>query len=253
MPYFQHDRYVTGERISYFNSLLNDKAGFKNEIHDQRPDYTFKNSVFAARLSKNFSGTETALYFYSGFYPRPLGFDMSTWRSFYPELSVYGGSVRRSILGGIGNAEIGYYDSRQDSKGDDPLIENSSLKGVIGYTRELKRDLSMGLQYYWEFMTDFDEYNKAVTIHETRADELRQLVTVRLTQLLKMQTLKLSLFAFYSPTDEDSYLRPSVSYKWSDNIELFAGGNIFFGREEHTFFAQLEDNTNLYCRIRYSF
>ncbi len=253
MPYFQHDRYVTGERISYFNPLLNDKAGFKNQVHDELPDRTFENSVFAVRLSKNFSGTETALYFYNGFYPRPLGFDPAAWRSIYPELSVYGGSIRRSIFGGIGNVEMGYYDSHDDSQGDDPFIENSSFKGVIGYNRELMRDLSLGLQYYWEYMVDFDEYRSTVPVHETRADELLQRVTVRLTQLMMMQTLKLSIFTFYSPSDEDAYLRPAISYKWSDNLELYAGGNIFLGREEHTFFGQLEDDTNLYFRVRYSF
>jgi hypothetical protein len=253
MPYFQHDRFVTGERISYYNTLLDDKAGFKNQVHYEEPDRTFENSVFALRLSKNFSGTETALYFYKGFYPRPLGFDMEAWRSVFPELNVYGGSIRRSVLGGIGNVEVGYYDSQDDAHGDDPLIENSAFKGVVGYTRELKRDLSLGLQYYWEYMSDYDDYRSAVAVHETRADELRQLATVRLTQLMMMQTLKVSLFTFYSPTDEDAYLRPSVSYKWSDNVELYAGGNVFLGREEHTFFGQLEDNTNMFFRIRYSF
>lgn len=253
IPIFRHDRFITGERLSYFNTLLNDKAGFKRQVHFEEPDRTFENSVFAARLSKNFSGTETALYIYNGFYPRPLGFDPASWRSVFPELTVYGASVRRSAFGGIGNIELGYYDSHDDSQGDDPFVENSSFKGLVGYTRELMRDLSLGVQYHWEYMVDFDEYRRTVPVHETRADELRQLMTMRLTQLLMMQTLELSLFTFFSPTDQDAYFRPQVSYQWNDNLQLNAGGNIFLGREEHTFFGQLEDNTNLYFRIRYSF
>ncbi len=253
MPVFEHDRFIVGERISYFNTLLNDKAGFKRQVHFERPDRTFDNSVFAARISKNFSGTETALYFYKGFFTRPLGFDFNAWRNIFPQLAVYGTSVRGAVLNGIGNMEIAYYDSMDDSTGDDPFIENSVLKGLVGYTRELKKDLTMGLQYYVEYMMDYGNYRSSYPLSEIRADQARQVVTLRLTQLMMLQTLRLSFFTFYSPTDEDAYIRPSLNYKINDNLDVTCGGNIFVGREEHTFFGQLEDNTNLFARIRYSF
>ena len=67
------------------------------------------------------------------------------------------------------------------------------------------------------------------------------------------QNLVLSLFTYYSPSDEDAYLRPSVTYKASDRWTTFAGANVFLGRNDYTFFGQFENNSNVYCGARYSF
>jgi hypothetical protein len=67
------------------------------------------------------------------------------------------------------------------------------------------------------------------------------------------QNLRLSLFTYYSPSDEDVYMRPIANYKASDNLSLEVGSNIFFGDEPYTFFGQFEDNTNAYLAVRYSF
>ncbi|MFQ5694039.1 MAG: hypothetical protein ACE5IM_13480, partial [Nitrospinota bacterium] len=86
-----------------------------------------------------------------------------------------------------------------------------------------------------------------------KRDELRHLLTVRLTQRLWRDTLEAGLFAFFSPSDVDFYVRPTVSYAITDNWKVSAGGNFFGGDEDFTFFGQLEDNSNVYLRLRYSF
>ena len=47
--------------------------------------------------------------------------------------------------------------------------------------------------------------------------------------------LILSLFAYYSPSDNDGYLRPRVTYKIDDNLTVDGGFNYFLGEEEYTF------------------
>ncbi|MFC1509614.1 hypothetical protein ACFL60_08030 [Candidatus Omnitrophota bacterium] len=69
-------------------------------------------------------------------------------------------------------------------------------------------------------------------------EELRQVATLRLTQMLHYQTINLSLFGFYSPDDE---------------VTLTVGGNLFGGDRPYTLFSQFEDNSNLYTRVRYYF
>ena len=76
---------------------------------------------------------------------------------------------------------------------------------------------------------------------------------VRLTQLLEYQTLKLSLFAAYSPTDVDYFVQPEISYRATDALSVVLGGNVFGGREETTFFGQLTSNDNVYCNGRFDF
>ena len=42
------------------------------------------------------------------------------------------------------------------------------------------------------------------------------------------------------------YLRPKISYDFSDNLTLETGANIFVGSEPYTFFGQFENNSNIY-------
>ena len=70
----------------------------------------------------------------------------------FPPLSVYGASVRSSIYKGIGNVEVGYYDSRGDRAGDNPFVKNSEFRALLGYEQEIAKELTLGLQYYIENM-----------------------------------------------------------------------------------------------------
>ncbi len=74
-----------------------------------------------------------------------------------------------------------------------------------------------------------------------------------ISQLLEYQTLKLSLFAAYSPTDVDYFVQPEIAYKATDALSVALGGNVFGGREETTFFGQLARNDNVYCNGRFDF
>jgi hypothetical protein len=85
---------------------------------------------------------------------------------------------------------------------------------------------------------------------EPRED--RQMITARLTYRAMQETLTLSLFGFVTLQDEDFHLRPVVTRKWTDAVAVSLGGNVMAG-DPDTFFGQLEDNTNVYLRFRYSF
>ena len=78
------------------------------------------------------------------------------------------------------------------------------------------------------------------------------MLTARLTQRLKQDTWTLSLFTYWSPNEEDGYARPVITHKWSDAVTVTVGGNFMWG-DDHTFFGQLENNNNVYLRLRYSF
>ncbi len=58
---------------------------------------------------------------------------------------------------------------------------------------------------------------------------------------------------FYSPTDDDSYLRPAISYRVDDNWDIDAGANVFSGTDPYTFWGQFNKNDNIYSRLRFSF
>jgi hypothetical protein len=228
-------------------------AGRDNRLSVERRREIFEEDELALRLYRNISNYELAFYGYWGYWKSPGGFNDTMTAAVFPELNVYGASLRGAVGKGIGNAEIGYYDSTDDSSGDDPLINNSEMRYLLGYTQEIGKDLTAGVQYYVEQMLDYDNYDETLPAGMPARDEFRHVTTLRLTKLLMNQNLRLSLFTYYSPSDEDVYMRPIANYKASDNLSLEAGFNIFFGDEAYTFFGQFRDTTNLYTALRYSF
>lgn len=245
-PRFDADRFVSGERLSFFHP-----SG--GTVHADRPDDWFSDDEIAARVSRNVQGYELAAYGYRGYWKSPAGMDPATGKATFPRLQTFGASVRGQAAGGIGNMEVGFYDSLDDRAGDDPFVRNSEVRFLAGYQRELARDLTAGLQYYLEHMLDHNDYQQTLPAGQPTADEDRHVLTLRLTQQLMNQNLTLSVFTFYSPSDRDAYLRPIVSYKASDAWLLTAGANVFLGDQNHTFFGQFEDNTNVYAGARWSF
>jgi hypothetical protein len=252
-PRFDADRFVSGDRLSYWNPALGDTAG-RNAIIDplERDDW-LDDDEWSGRLRRTLGGFEAALYGYAGFWKTPEGMDPVSGRTFYPDLSVYGASLRGPLAGGLVSLEAGYYDSREDRGGDDPYLPNSQQRGLVGYERELVRDLQLGLQYYAEYMLDYDGYRETLPPGMRSRDEVRQVATVRVTRMAMSQNLTLSLFGYFSPTDLDAYLRPYAAYKLTDNLLVAAGANVFLGKDPYTFFGQFEDNNNIYAAVRYSF
>ena len=251
-PQFDSDRFINGERLSYWNSNLGRTAGRDAIQTTHKPDTWFKDDEIAARLYKNINGYEYALYGYRGFWKSPGGQNARATRVLFPALNVYGASVRGSVGKGIGNLEFGYYESDEDQSGKNGNINNSELRYLAGYSQEIGKDFTAGLQYYIEQMLDYKQHKRSAPSGLVR-DEYRHLITLRLTKLLMNQNLKCSLFTYFSPSDKDVYFRPNVNYKVNDNMAVEVGANIFFGDYPNTFFGQFQDNTNIYTALRYSF
>lgn len=250
-PQFDPDRFIDGSRLSYWNSNLSRLAGEDAVIHTDKPNRWFGDSELAARLYKNINNYEFALYGYRGYWKSPGGQNVAS-QAIFPDLNVYGASIRGAIGKGIGNMEVGYYESADDLSGKNNLIDNSQMRYLVGYTQEIARDFTAGLQYYVEQMLDYSQY-KSNLISGPARDRERHLITLRLTKLLMNQNLRCSLFTYFSPSDKDVHMRPNINYKLNDNLALEIGGNIFFGDYPNTFFGQFRNNTNVYAALRYSF
>jgi hypothetical protein len=251
-PRFDADRFISGERISYYNENVGVLSGTNAIINTEQPDSWFNDNELALRFYKNINGNELALYAYRGFWKSPAGFN-SAGQATFPELDVWGFSSRKPIGKGIGNIELGYYNSADDKNGSNPFIKNSELRALIGYQWELYRNFTAGLQFYVEHMNDYSAYKNNLPTGFKAKDQNRQVTTLRLSRQLMNENLLLSLFTFYSPTDKDAYLRPQIHYKIDDQRKIELGANIFLEDEEETFFGQFHRNNNIYLAYRYSF
>lgn len=254
-PVFDADRHITGEYLSYWNGM--EKAGKFPPMQADRPDAWFDDDEIAARVYRNLGGVEIAGYGYYGFWKSPGGMDPATGRATFPALAVYGASARGPLAGGIANIEAGYYDSEDDRGGSDPFVNNSEARLLVGYEREAVKNLTVGMQYYVERVMDHESYLQSLRDLEMPTDTAREkdrhTVTLRLTYLALNQNLVLSCFTRWSPSDEDVYVKPEITYKISDRWQTSVGGNIFAGADEYTFLGQFEDNSNAYAAMRYSF
>lgn len=250
-PRFDPDRYITGEYVSYWDERQGKIVGQNDIVVAITPDQWFQDDEVAMRIYKNVNNYELAVYGYQGFWKRPGG-QTPSGEAIFPKLNVYGASTRGQVGSGIGNIEIAYYQSVDDENGLNPLINNSEIRYLIGYAQDMAKDFNASLQYYIEYMLDYDAYRASLPGGPAR-DRIRHVITLLLTKLLLNQNLELSLASYLSPSDRDAYLRPIAHYKYTDKITLETGANIFFGEDSHTFFAQFENNTNLYVAIRYSF
>ena len=251
-PNFDPDRSIDGSRVSYYSPALDAVVGNSAIVASDRPSSWFDDDEWAVRIHRRFDATEVALYGYLGRWKSPVGFDPAANRAIHPRLAVTGASVRRPVVGGIGNVEVGFYDSLDDRDGDDPNIPNGQLRGLIGFEREIGTDRTLGVQASLEHRLDHSAYRRALPSGQPRGDRDRVVLTARLTQLLLAQNLELSLFAFVSPTDDDAYLRPRASYAIDDHWSVEVGGNVFLGRDT-TFFGQFEESSNVYFAVRYGF
>ncbi|MDW7773299.1 MAG: hypothetical protein SCH71_10455 [Desulfobulbaceae bacterium] len=251
VPIFNASTYIDGSRVSYWNPLLGRIAGNDFILNDHERNSFPDDSEYTARLYRNIGSMEMAFYFYSGFWKTPEGLDPVAGRLIYPKLNEYGTSARWPVWGGIANLEAGYYDSRDDRDGGDPLLRNSEWRLLAGYERELARDFTGGMQYYLEWMEDYDAYRSSAG--QYLKDEYRHLFTLRLTKLLFRQNLLLAFFVYYSPSDEDGYLRLNSQYKLTDQWTIAVGGNFFSGNTDHTFFGQFEENDNVYAGLTRTF
>jgi len=137
---------------------LNRLSGRDAIINTDKPNQWFGDDEIAVRLYRNIENYELAIYGYRGFWKSPGGMN-TKGEAIFPDLNVYGSSVRGSIGRGVGNMELGYYQSADNESGNDPLINNSELRFLIGYSQEIAKEFTAGLQYYIEHMLDYENYH----------------------------------------------------------------------------------------------
>lgn len=252
-PRFDSDRFIDGTRLSYYSPLTNNISGRQQPFLVDRRDEFFNDDELALRVHRLLGAYEAALYYYNGYWKSPGGLSPTTGEYTFPKLNVYGISIRGPLEKGIATFELGHYDSRDDKNGSDPFINNSEYRLLIGFERELAPELTGSFQYYIEILQDYRAYKNNTITGSFIRDKRRQVLTQRLTYLMLNQRLRLSAFNFWSPSDNDGYLRLKSQYQVSDYWQWGVGANILYGEKEETFFGQLENNSNLYFSVAYSF
>ncbi len=253
IPFFKPDSPPNPQRFFFFDPFA--------DVHDRRvqePVGTAGNAELALRLYRRLFQSDVSLYAYEGYWRQPsLRPDRAVLptqlRGSYPRLAVYGASAQKSVGADLLSLEAGYYDSRDDRQGVDPAIPNSQFRFLVGYQRELTKEFTLAAQYDAEVLKDYETYKKTLAEGLPEQDHVHHLLTVRLTRLLKYQTWKLSLFTFYSPSDQDTLMISEIWHAITDRLSVTIGANAFAGQRQTTFLGQFDRNDNLYVVLRFDF
>lgn len=251
-PTFEPDVYLTGERFSFYSPLAGSNIAPQPPLSAEEPGSSFSNGEFALRLFRNVRGKEYALYLYDGFFKQPTALTADLQPTF-ASMTALGASLRQTLGRGLFNIEASWYLSREDRNGRNALLPNDQVRLLVGYEWEAKPNFTVGLQYYLEKTLDYQSLVENSPFPGLEPDEHRHLLTNRLTYRAGRDRHTWSLFTFYSPSDRDFYMRPAYSYRHDDNWTVTAGASLFEGDKSHTFFAQLQDASNAYLRIRYNY
>jgi hypothetical protein len=251
-PEFTPDVYLTGKRFSFYSPQT-------LEIIAPAENFSVNKTTkaqWAARIATNNNGVEYAFYGYKGFWPTPVGMSENKnqqLQPYFPEMNAWGASVRMALAGGLFNAEYASYNSIEDSSGENPFVANGQNRFLVGFEKEVIKNLTASVQIYIEQTKHYDQFIAHSATPTTEVNENRQLLTFRLTYRTLQQKLIYSLFNFYSPTDNDGYLKPSITYRYNDKWLLSGGANVFWGNEKHTFFGQHQQNSNVWLRVKTQF
>ena len=243
-PEFEHDKYINGERFSFFSAISGEQSDFFAS------PIKLNGETWALKLATSADSVDYALYAYKGYWTTPTGLTTEL-TTYFPKLNVYGASIQSPLAVGLINAEIAWYQSVEDTNGIGPLIPNSQFRALIGYEQELIPNLTFSTQYYLEHTKDYGQLLSHSAQPEYLPHNNRQVATVRFRWLTLQQKLTVNFFAFWSPTNHDAYIKPNVSYRYDDNWLVAAGINLFAGSNNHSFFGQHQDNSNAWLRVRY--
>nr|VFJ99105.1 MAG: hypothetical protein BECKH772A_GA0070896_101543 [Candidatus Kentron sp. H]VFJ99293.1 MAG: hypothetical protein BECKH772B_GA0070898_101556 [Candidatus Kentron sp. H]VFK04604.1 MAG: hypothetical protein BECKH772C_GA0070978_101924 [Candidatus Kentron sp. H] len=107
-----------------------------------------------------------------------------------------------------------------------------------------------GSNTYAEHPQDQTAYEQALSGENPKSRQC-ELCTSRLTHRFLEQMLTLSLFSFYSPTEDDYYIRANVTDKPSHAWTPYPGSNHFGGKSTDANFAQYQENGNVFMGARY--
>lgn len=270
-PEFTADTTPTGCKYEVFDPnqgvvVLNEQACLGTSVL-QRNSKSFSETELALSFKKKMGNHEFTLYGYKGFYKSPKGLQAGTLPGggagllpYYPKLEVYGASYEGQLGPGILSFETGYYNSKEDSKGTQFLIENSMLKYLVGYRMDVSKSLSFGLQWYEEMMIDYSNYEQSFLVanpagHEYRLEKQRDTFTLRLGFKAMQETLMINWFSYFRPQDKDSFHKLEIIKRVSDQLQISTGANIFTGDSNYQdrSFGMLKDADNVFVHFKYIF
>lgn len=237
-------------------------------VIEDRPDHTLSNSEIGLKLNRSGGALDWSVSYFHGYDLLPdarmIGLSAAgpVLELRHNRINVIGADAARNF-GRYGfRAEAAYFMTR-DRAGQDPTVKNPFLFYVAGIDRTFLENLNLNLQFVGRWVKDFndpesiaDPVLKAVAIQnaifDNQQDRTSYGLTSRIGEKWFNDTLEAEVLIFINFKRTNEYIRPLVTYAFTDHVKGTIGSEIYQGPED-SFFGRLKDNRGAFAELRYSF
>jgi len=204
------------------------------------PDKTLQDADAGFRLSTFTQGWDLTLNYLYHYDDTPVLFRTINSTAAGPNISITPKYKRTHLIGGTfsttyGNltlrGEVGYltdkYISTTNLTDTDGVVKTGELKYVLGFDWYGFTDTLLSTQIFQTYINN----------HE--AGMIQAKLNTQLTFLIKQEymneTLHVEILILQDINYEDGLLRPKLTYEYNDEINIYAGADIFYGNKKGLF------------------
>ncbi len=235
---------------------------------EKAPARTLSNSEVGLKLNKVGGGFDWSVSHFRGFSLLPDARVIGTGAAgpilelHYDRISVYGADFARNY-GRFGFRGEMAYVYTTDDLGTDPGVKNPYLYWIAGVDRTFFDNLNINLQFFQrrvrrhqnpEVIADPLERGTAIqnAVLDGQRDRISSGISFRASNKWFNDTLEAEMFAVVNFTRNNSFLRPLLTYAFSDHWKGTVGGEFYRGAGD-TQFGSLKLNRGAFAELRYGF
>lgn len=235
---------------------------------ETKPAHTLADGEVALKLNRTGGDLDWSVSYLRGHNLLPsarlLGIDAAgpQVELHYDRINVLGADVAHNF-GRYGfRAEAAYF-STQDKNGQDISVMNPYFYYMAGFDRTFSENLNLTLQLFGRWVRNFndpqsiaDEPQREVALQNAITNGQQARVsygwTSRLSDKWLNDTLEAELLVVANITQHNAYLRPLISYAFTDRMKATLGGEFYQGAK-NSYFGRLKPNQGMFSKLKYSF
>lgn len=236
-------------------------------VAESKPPHTLSNTTGGLRLNKVGEALDWSVSWFRGFslLPSLRAFETASGPVLqlqYDRITVYGWDFARNY-GRFGfRGEFAYIDTADDM-GMNPTVKNPYLHWVVGVDRTFFANLNINLQFFQRRVRNHRDLpaigsplERSIALQNAvisgQRDQISNGISFRVSNKWFNDTLEAEIFAVANITRDDGFLRPLVTYAFSDSWKGTLGAELYRG-EADTEYGSLKSNRGAFAELRYGF
>jgi len=231
-------------------------------LESRVPGHSVHDGEVGVKLSKVSGDFDCSLSYYNGYSLLPaLIAAPAVIQLYYPRTQVLGADFARNF-GRFGFRSEIAYTLPQRQANPDPNASRRRLFWVGGVDRTFFDNLNLNLQYFVRWTPG---YEKPADLSDPRALSSAAVnalvggqergatpgITFRVSDQWLNDTLRAELLSFIDLARGDQYLRPLITYDFSDRIRFLLGANLYGGPRDSPF-GILKPDSGVFMELRFA-